>query len=76
MSVHAGGERGHFVGELRQRRGVAFGELADAAGEGLRDAVQFALHGGGNRGQPFVVHHERLDFVLGELRVFGRDLVP
>ena len=56
---------------LRQRRGVAFGELADAAGEGLRDAVQFALHGGGERGQPFVVHHQRLDLVLGELGVLG-----
>ena len=74
MSVHAGGERRHFVGELRQRGGVAFGELADAAGEGLRDAVELALHGGGNRGQPFVVHHERLDFVLGELGVFGVEL--
>ena len=34
MSVHAGREGSHFVGELRQRGGVAFGELADAAGEG------------------------------------------
>ena len=74
MSVHAGGERRHFVGELRQRGGVAFGELADAAGEGLRDAVQFALHGGGDRGQPFVIHHEGLDFVLGERGVFGVEL--
>ena len=31
--------------ELWQWGGVAFGELADAAGEGLRDAVQLALHG-------------------------------
>ena len=64
----------HFVGELRQRGGVAFGELADAAGEGLRDAVQLALHGGGDGGQPFVVHHEGLDFVLGERGVFGVEL--
>ena len=74
MFVHAGGERGDFVGELWQRRGVAFGELADAAGEGLRDAVEFALHGGGERGQPFVIHHERLDLVLGELGVLGVEL--
>jgi hypothetical protein len=45
--VHPGGECRHFVGELWQRGGVAFGQLADAAGEGLRDAVQLALHGGG-----------------------------
>ena len=72
--IHAASERGHFVGELRQRGGVAFGELADAASEGLRDAVEFALHGGGEGGQPFVVHDERLDFVLGELGVFGIEL--
>ena len=52
MFIHAGSERGHFISELRQRSGVAFGELADAAGERLRDAVQLALHGGGNRCQP------------------------
>ena len=71
MFVHAGGERRHFVGELRQRGGVAFGELADAPGEGLRHAVQLALQGGGEGGQPFVVHHEGLDVGLGERRVFG-----
>ena len=54
---------------LRQRRGVAFGQLADAAGEGLRDAIQLALHGGGEARQPLVVHHQRLDLVLGELGV-------
>ena len=46
MSVHLGGERGHFIGELRQWRGVAFGQLADAAGERPRDAVQLVLHDG------------------------------
>lgn len=74
MSVHTGGERGHFVGELRQRGGVAFGQLADAPGERLRDAVKFALHGRDQRAQPFVLHHESLDFILGELRVAGGDL--
>jgi hypothetical protein len=72
--VHFGGQFGHFIGELRQRGGVAFGELADAAGEGLRDAVQLALHGGGEGGQPFVVHHEGLMSVLGERGVFGVEL--
>ena len=74
MFVHAGGECRHFVGELRQRSGVAFGELADAPGEGLRDAVQLALHGGGEGGQPFVVHDEGLDVGLGERGVFGVEL--
>ena len=74
MFVHAGGERRHCVGELRQRGGVAFGELADAAGEGLRHAVQLALHGGGEGGQPFVVHDEGLDVGLGERGVFGVEL--
>ena len=61
---------GDFVGELRQRGGVAFGQLADAASERLRDAVQLALHIGGEGGQPFVVHDERLNLLHGELRVF------
>ena len=60
--------------ELRQRCGIAVGQLADAAGEGLRDAVQFGLHGGGKRGQPFVLHHQRLDLGLGQLAVLGGDL--
>lgn len=40
MSVHAVGERRHLVGELRQWRLVAFGQLANAACEGLRNPVQ------------------------------------
>ena len=71
MFIHAAGGRCDFVSELRQRGDVAFGELADAAGEGLRNAVEFALHGGGKGGEPFVVHDERLDLVLGERGVFG-----
>ena len=44
VPVHASGEIRHFIGQLWHRRGVAFGELSDAPGEGLRDAIQFALH--------------------------------
>lgn len=33
MFLHAGGERRNFVGELRQRRGIAFREFADAPSE-------------------------------------------
>ncbi len=45
VSVHAGGERGHFVGKLRQCCGVAFGQLSNAPGKRLRDVVEFPLHG-------------------------------
>ena len=37
--VHAGGKRRYIIDDLWQRRGVAFGQLSDAAGERLRDAV-------------------------------------
>ena len=74
MFVHTGGERGDFAGKFRQRRGVAFGQLPDASGEGLRDAIQFGLHGSSECGQPFVVHHQRLDFVSSKLAVFLGDL--
>ena len=59
-----------FIDDLRQWGGVAVGEEADAAGEGLGDAVQLALHGGGNGGEPFIIDDEGLDLGLGELRVF------
>ncbi len=51
MAIHLGGEGGDFVSEQRQGRGVAFSELADAAGEGLGNAVEFALYGGGEGGE-------------------------
>lgn len=74
MSVHAGGEGCHFVGELWQGGGVAFGQLTYAAGKGLGDSVQLALHISGNRGQSFVVYHEGLNFSLSELGVLGVEL--
>ena len=70
MAIHLGGEGGDFVSEQRQGHSVAFGELANAASEGLGDAVEFALDGGGEGGEPLVIHDEGLDFVLGELGVF------
>ena len=66
MLIHPGGQGLHFLGELRQRRGVAFRQLLDAAGQRLRHAIQFGLHVGGQGRQPFVVHHQGLDLVLGE----------
>jgi hypothetical protein len=74
MSVHLGGQGGHFISELWQWRGIAFGQLPYAPGKRLRDTIEFAMHGGGERGQPFVVDDECLDFVLGQLRVFGIEL--
>ena len=47
MFLHLRGERCHFVGELRQRCSVAVGKLADAGSQGVRDALQFVLHGSG-----------------------------
>ena len=63
-----------FVEQCESDFDPRFGELTDAAGEGLRDAVQLALHGGGECGQPFVVHDEGLDVGLGERGVFGVEL--
>jgi hypothetical protein len=40
----------------------------------LRHPVQFALYGSGQGGQPFVVHHERLDVGKFERVVLGGDL--
>ena len=74
MDVDAGGEGGDFALQLRERGRVAFGELADAAGEGLRHAVELALHGGGEGGQPLVLDDEGFEFVGGERGVAGGDL--
>ena len=74
MSVNSGGQGSQFISELWQWRGIAFGQLPYTLGKRMRDTIEFALHGGGERGQPFVVDNERLDFVLGQLRVFARDL--
>ena len=44
--IDSGSKSLHFLRERRQRRGVALGQLANAAGECLRNAGQLALHGG------------------------------
>jgi hypothetical protein len=64
----------YFIDNLRQRHRVAFGKLADTASKGMRDAVQLAVHRGGEGGEPFVVNNKRLDFVFGEFRIFGIEL--
>ena len=70
MGVDLGGELLHLVHDLWERGGVAVGELADAADEGLGNAVEFALDGLTQSGEPFVIHDEGLDLGLAELRVF------
>jgi hypothetical protein len=74
MYLNADRQLGDFVGELRQRDGVTFCKLADPACEGLGDPVEFALHGGREGSQPFVVHYERFDFLLCKRGVFGIEL--
>ena len=59
----------YLIYDLRERGGVAVGQQADAAGEGLGDAVQLALDGLAEGGELFVVHDEGLDLGLGKLRV-------
>ena len=53
-----------FQANDRQRHRVTFGQLANAAGESLGDAIQFSLHSSRERSQPLVVHYERLDLIL------------
>ena len=71
MTVHLSLQLRYLVGHLRQRGFVAFGQFLHALGEGLADAVHLAVDGGIERGEPFVVHDQRLDFGLGELGIFG-----
>ena len=65
VRVYPRSEHRYLVGELWQRGGVAFGQFADAAGQGLRHTVQLALYGSGQVGHPFVVYHQGLDLRLG-----------
>ena len=74
MSVHLGSQGFNVLGHLWHRRSVAFCQLLNAASERLRDPVQFGLHSSSQGSQPFVIHHERLDFVLGQLAILRRDL--
>ena len=59
------------LGHLRQRGLIALGQLLHALGQRLADAVHLAVDGGFQRGQPFVVHHQRLHLGLGQPGVFG-----
>ena len=74
MSVHTGSQGFNILGDLRQWGGVALSQLTNPAGKRLRDPVQFGLHSSSQGSQPFVIHHERLDFVLGQLAILRRDL--
>jgi len=50
---------------------VAFGQFLHALGERLADALHLTVDGGIQRGEPFIVHHQRLDVILGEPGVLG-----
>ena len=58
MAADAGFQRIDAVDQLRQGIFVAFGEFADAAAQGLADAVDFAVDRGVEGGEPFVVDDE------------------
>ena len=74
MRVHPARQYLDLIAQRGQGRAVAFGQLADAPGQRLADAIQFALHAGGQRVQPFVLHHQRLDVGCAQLRIVGRYL--
>jgi hypothetical protein len=71
VAIDTGGERLHFFRQPGQRCGVAFGQLPDAAGQRLADAIQFALDAGVQGAQPLVLHHQGLDLGRGELGELG-----
>ena len=71
MMVHFSLQLGHAVDHLRQRGFVAFGQLLHTLGKLLTDTIHLAVDGGIERGEPFVVNDQRLDFGLGELGVMG-----
>ncbi len=75
MFSHPCGEDIDFIDDLWQRRRIPLRQHADAARQRLRDAVEFALDGGGQRCQPFVFHHQRADVVVGELAILGEHLL-
>jgi hypothetical protein len=62
---------GHALDHLRQRDFVSFGQLLHALTELLTYAVHFAVGGGIERRQPFIIYHQRFDFWLREFRIFG-----
>jgi len=74
VSIHPGSQSFNILGDLWQWSGIAFGQLVDPASKRLRDPVEFGLHGVSQGGQPFVIHHQRFDFVLDQLAIPRRDL--
>ena len=44
MLVYPGGLGFYIAGQLRHGHAIAFGQLLDAAGQGLADAVKLALN--------------------------------
>lgn len=71
MAADAGLQFRDAVSHLWQRAFVAFGQLANAAGQGLADAVHFAVNGGVEGGEPFFFDEQGLDLGLAQRRVVG-----
>jgi len=69
MPFNARGKCGHLINYRRQWRGIAFCQFADASGQRLRDAIQFALHAGRQSSHPLVIHNQRPDLRLCEFGV-------
>ncbi len=61
----------HSLFQLQQRLSVALFQDLHAPGELLRSSFHLALDGGIQSGEPLVLHHQPLDFRLGELGILG-----
>jgi len=68
MFIHSGAQGIDLSGQRCNWRGIAFGQLLDAPGQGLRHAVEFGLHADGERAQPFVLDHQRFHLVGAQCR--------
>ena len=70
----ATGDRMIEIAALELINDLPTGQFFHALGEGLADAVHFAVDCGIEHGEPFVIHNKRLDFSFGEFGVFRVDL--
>src|SRR4051794_6544180 len=74
MAIHPDLQFGYATGHLWHWGFVALCQLLYALGELLADSVHLAVDDGIERGEPFVVHHQRLDISLSEPRVVSINL--
>ena len=69
MSLHPGLQLVHPLAHLRHRRLIALGQLLDAPRELLTHTIHLALDSRLDGGEQFLVHDQRLDLLLGQLRI-------